>query len=71
MSLGTWQSLAFRGYVGTTLDIERDMSKLLVETEEISDGEEVSASGERDDELCEWVNMRPSVVAETLSWLRK
>ena len=41
MSLGTWQSLAFRGYVDTTLDVERDMTKLSIETEAISDEEEV------------------------------
>lgn len=30
--VGAWRSLAFKGYVDTTLDVERDMTKLLIET---------------------------------------
>ena len=31
--VGEWRSLAFKGYVDTTLDVERDMTKLLIESE--------------------------------------
>ena len=60
MSLGTWRSLAFRGYVDTTLDVERDMSKLLIETDELSDEEEVLTSGKRDGDflrLCDYESL--------------
>ena len=43
MELGVWRSFAFRGYYDTTLDVERDMSKLLIETENVS-GEEADAA---------------------------
>ena len=36
---GVWRPLAFRGYVDNTLDVERDMSKLLIETDILSDEE--------------------------------
>ena len=39
-TLGEWRSLAFRGYADLTLELDRDMSKLLAETGLIiSDGE--------------------------------
>ena len=42
--VGEWRSLAFMGYVDTTLDVERDMSKLLIESEVLSDDEERAIS---------------------------
>lgn len=40
-TLGEWRSLAFRGYVDITAELDRDMSKLLAETEDLdSDPEE-------------------------------
>ena len=38
-TVGEWRSLAFLGYVDTALDVARDMSKLLIETEELTDEE--------------------------------
>ena len=43
-TVGEWRSLAFLGYVETALDVARDMSKLLIETEELTD-EEVQSPG--------------------------
>ena len=43
-TVGEWRSLAFLGYVDTALDVARDMSKLLIETEELTD-EEVQPLG--------------------------
>ena len=34
-TLGEWRSLAFRGYLGLTDELSRDMSKLLAETDPI------------------------------------
>ena len=45
MGVGFWRSIAFRGNVDVTLDVERDMSKLLVETDIMSDDEEVLPAG--------------------------
>ena len=39
MGAGCWRSLAFRGYVDAALDVERDTSKLLIETDILSDEE--------------------------------
>ena len=38
-SLGEWRSLAFMGYLDIARDVARDMSKLLVECEQLSDEE--------------------------------
>ena len=38
--VGLWRSVAFKGYVDTTLDVGRDTSKLLIESEPISDDED-------------------------------
>ena len=38
--VGEWRSLAFRGYVDTALDVERDMSRLLIGPDAISGEEE-------------------------------
>ena len=45
--LGEWRSLALRGYMDLTAELDRDMSKLVAETDKIdSDGEpEVMTSG--------------------------
>ena len=46
--LGEWRSLAFKGYVDATLEVARDMSKLLIETDVLSDEEaEVLTLGKR------------------------
>ena len=39
MGGGCWRPLAFRGYVDAALDVERDMSKRLIETDILSDEE--------------------------------
>ena len=39
MGVGFWRSLAFRGYVDTTLGVERDVSRLLIETDILADEE--------------------------------
>ena len=38
-SLGEWRSLAFMGYIDIAKDVARDMSKLLIECEQLSDDE--------------------------------
>ena len=38
-SLGEWRSLAFMGYIDIAKDVARDMSKLLIEREQLSDDE--------------------------------
>ena len=38
--VGEWRPLAFRGYVDTTFDVERDMSKILIETDQLTEDEE-------------------------------
>ena len=38
-SVGEWRSLAFMGYVDISLDVARDMAKLLIEREELSEDE--------------------------------
>ena len=43
-TVGEWRSLAFLGYVDTALDVARDMAKLVIETEELTD-EEVQSLG--------------------------
>ena len=45
--VGQWRSLASRGYVETALEVERDMSRLLIETEVLSDEADVLAFGKR------------------------
>lgn len=37
--VGEWRSLAFRDYVDTALDVERDMPKLPIETGQLSEEE--------------------------------
>ena len=44
-TVGLWRSLAFLGYVYTALDVAKDMSRLLIETEAPSD-EEVRSLGD-------------------------
>ena len=34
-TVGGWKSLAFRGYVDLTQEVDRDMAKLLIETEQL------------------------------------
>ena len=43
-TVGEWRPLAFLGYVDTALDVARDMPKLLIETEALTD-EEVQSPG--------------------------
>ena len=38
-SIGEWRSLAFMGYIDIAKDVARDMSKLLIECEALSDDE--------------------------------
>ena len=40
-TLGEWRSLAFRGYVDLTLQLDKDMSKLLAETDRILSDDEL------------------------------
>ena len=39
-TLGDWKSLAFRGYSDLTYNVERDMAKLLIETDAMDSDEE-------------------------------
>ena len=39
-TLGDWRSLAFRGYMDLTQELDRDMAKLLIETEQLHSEEE-------------------------------
>ena len=48
-SLDDWRSLAFSGYVDLTPELDRDMSRLLIETEDLESylGDEVRTLGAR------------------------
>ena len=43
-TLGEWRSPAFRGYLGRTNELNRDMTKLLAETDPISSEDEIEVS---------------------------
>ena len=45
-TVGDWRSLDFRGYADTAKDVESEMAKLLIETEDLS-GDEVLSPGTR------------------------
>ena len=47
MGVGCWRSLSFLGYVDIARDVERDMSKLLVGTEDLSEDEVRWVTGPR------------------------
>ena len=60
VSLGEWRSLAFRGYVDITPDLDRDMSKLLLETDDLE--------SDLNDEVGLWARHSASFASDFGRW---